>query len=222
MAKQQNIARRQYRRTKTTEKLHNYLYFKKLFLEERAYFLNEKYQRKIEYISQGNNIWKLVHSTFHPYSPAFKGLTTTTAIITDHQTIANMLADHYENYFKTPEIDLKNDFHKDQVSKYEEILNQSKIPLDNISLNEVERNWKKSKKKKFTDNDDLSAFLLHELPKEYQQLLTVAFNKIAQNGSVLLSSKHAKVICLSKDGLYPSVNKMRPISLLSNIGKVFE
>ena len=35
-------------------------------------------------------------------------------------------------------------------------------------------------------------------------------------------AKHAKVICLSKESLYPPVNKLRPISLLPNIGKWFE
>jgi hypothetical protein len=94
--------------------------------------------------------------------------------------------------------------------------------IDNITLEEVEKNWKKAKKKKSTDNEGLSVFLLHQLPKEYLQIFIVAYNKIAQTDGVLLSSKHAKLICLSKDGLYPAVNKLRPISLLSNVGKVFE
>jgi hypothetical protein len=47
-------------------------------------------------------------------------------------------------------------------------------------------------------------------------------NNALKTGDVLRTSKHAKVICLSKDGLYPEVNKLRLISLLSNIGKIFE
>jgi hypothetical protein len=68
----------------------------------------------------------------------------------------------------------------------------------------------------------LFLFLLHQMPTEYLQIITIAYNKIAQTGDVLKISKHAKVICLSKDGLYPEVNKLRPISLLSNFGKCFE
>ncbi len=91
-----------------------------------------------------------------------------------------------------------------------------------MCIAEVVTNWKKAQKKKSTDNEGLSAFLLDQLPSEYLHIFTIAYNKIAQTGDVLQSSKHAKVICLSKDGLYPEVNKLRPISLLSNIGKIFE
>jgi hypothetical protein len=35
-------------------------------------------------------------------------------------------------------------------------------------------------------------------------------------------AKHAKVICLSKEGLFPTINKLRPISLLPNLGKWYE
>ncbi|CAM4980825.1 unnamed protein product [Rotaria socialis] len=84
------------------------------------------------------------------------------------------------------------------------------------------KNWKRAQQKKSTDTEGISAFLLHQLPTEYLQIVTIAFNKIAQSGIVLRKSKHAKVICLSKDGLYPAVDKLRPISLLSNFGKCFE
>lgn len=60
----------------------------------------------------------------------------------------------------------------------------------NITLQEVEKNWKKAQMKKLTDTVGLSVFLLR--------------------------SKHAK------DGLYPEINKLRPISCPSSIGKVFE
>jgi hypothetical protein len=222
MARRQNIARRKYRRSKTKVNLENYLFLKNVYLNEKASFVNEKFQNKISYISQGNNIWKYVHSTFHPYAPAFKGLTTSEGTITDHQSIADTLADFYESHFENPKFDINNERHVDAINRYENISKLPNFPIDTITLEEVEKNWKKAKKKKSTDNDGLSVFLLHQLPKEYLQIFTVAYNKIAQTGGVLLSSKHAKVICLSKDGLYPAVNKLRPISLLSNVGKVFE
>jgi len=50
----------------------------------------------------------------------------------------------------------------------------------------------------------------------------VLFNRCAEKGEFFETAKHAKIICLSKEGLFPTVNKLRPISLLPNIGKWFE
>jgi len=64
--------------------------------------------------------------------------------------------------------------------------------------------------------------MLKQLSKEYIGVITVLFNKCAEKGNFFEKSEHAKVICLSKDGLYPTENKLRPISLLPNLGKWFE
>ena len=48
------------------------------------------------------------------------------------------------------------------------------------------------------------------------------FNKCSDRGEFFSSAKHAKIICLPKEGIYPSPNRLRPISLLPNIGKCFE
>ena len=149
-------------------------------------------ENRLSHISQGNNIWKYVHPTFHPYAPPFKGLTTSTGIITDHQLIANTLADFYEKHFEYPTFDINNDFHLDVNKKYEYISKLPNFPLDNITLEEVEENWKKAKKKKSTDNEGLSGFIFHQLPREYLQIFTIAYNKVACTSGVLLASKHAK------------------------------
>ncbi|CAF4100491.1 unnamed protein product [Rotaria magnacalcarata] len=67
-----------------------------------------------------------------------------------------------------------------------------------------------------------SAFLLKNLPIEYMKVITVLLNKCASKGNVLEASNHAKIICISKDGMYPSEDKLGPISLLPNLGKWFE
>ncbi len=41
-------------------------------------------------------------------------------------------------------------------------------------------------------------------------------------GTFFENSKHAKVVCISKDDLYSTENKLRLISLLPNLGKWFE
>jgi len=76
--------------------------------------------------------------------------------------------------------------------------------------------------KKSLDSMKTSAFLLKNLPIEYMKIITILFNKCAYKGNVFEDSKHAKVICLSKDSIYPEENRLRPISLLPNLGKWFE
>ncbi|CAF3172769.1 unnamed protein product [Rotaria socialis] len=217
-----NKTRKKYRKRKNYSNLTEYLYWKHLYYNEKNTYIQKKMENQLAYISQENNIWKYVHPTFHPYTPSFKGLTTDNKIVKDHNEIVNTLADHYEKHFEAPTINPNNPFHIDATQSYNEFIQLTNIPLESITLEEVEKSWKASKRKKSTDTQGLSAFLLHQLPSEYLQTITIAFNKIALKGDVISSSKHAKVVCLSKDGFYPRVDKLRPISLLSNLGKCFE
>ena len=222
LARQQNNSRKRYRRNRNEERLEEYLSWKREYENEKSLFLQKRTENKLSFLSHGNNIWKHVHPTFHPYAPAFKGLTTAAGVITDHQQIADTLAEFYEGHFESPAIDPTNMNHLEATEKYVSISQIPNIPLERITLEEVKTNWRRARKKKSTDSEGLSAFLLDQLPGEYMQTITIAFNKVAEQGNVLRRSKHAKVICLSKDGMYPEVNKLRPISLLSNFGKCFE
>ncbi|CAF1677087.1 unnamed protein product [Rotaria magnacalcarata] len=96
------------------------------------------------------------------------------------------------------------------------------MPLEPITMNEVAQEWKSFKPKKSSDSAGTSAYMLKQLPTEYLGIITVLFNKCAVKGNFFEESKHAKVICLSKDGMYPAENKLRPISLLPNLGKWYE
>ena len=60
------------------------------------------------------------------------------------------------------------------------------------------------------------------MPTEYLKTITWLFNKCATNGTFSGASKIAKTICLSKDGMYPTENKLRPNSLLPNMAIWFE
>ncbi|UJR12216.1 hypothetical protein I4U23_016393 [Adineta vaga] len=142
--------------------------------------------------------------------------------ITDSQKIVDILADFYEEHFKEPSFDQNNPMHRSAVEKISQIDYTPNIPLEQISILEVTKEWKKFKGKKSTDSAGTSAYMLKQLPFEYMNIITILFNKSAQKGEFFESSKHAKVICLSKDGLYPSESKLRPISLLPNIGKCMQ
>ncbi|CAF1548972.1 unnamed protein product [Adineta ricciae] len=169
-----------------------------------------------------NNIWKHVSPTFRPFAPPFKGIQTEYDKKTDPKQIVNMLADHYEKHFANPQHDTSNKLHQEAIDIFENFKYLPKIPLEQITYQEVEREWKKFQPKKSTDSTGTSALILKKLPTEYLAIITILFNKCAKNGDFFDKGKIAKVICLSKDGLFPTVNKLRPISLLPNLAKWFE
>ena len=76
--------------------------------------------------------------------------------------------------------------------------------------------------KKSLDSTNTSAYLLKNLPSEYLNIITVLFNKCVENGTFFNKGKQAKGICLSKDGMYPTKDRLRSISLLPNFGKWLE
>jgi hypothetical protein len=80
---------------------------------KNLYFYRKKWKIN-SYISQGNNIWKYVYNTFHPYSPAFKGLKTPTGVITNHQLVTDSFANFYETNFAIPTFDPTNQIHLDR------------------------------------------------------------------------------------------------------------
>ena len=93
------------------------------------------------------------------------------------------------------------------------------MPLPSITLNQVEKQWLKFSSKKSLDSMKNSSFLLKNIRLEYMKVISVLFNKCVPKGSVFEASKHVKIICLSKDAMYPTEDKLRSISLLPNLGK---
>ncbi|CAM4779410.1 unnamed protein product, partial [Rotaria magnacalcarata] len=118
-----------------------------------------------------------------------------------------------------PEYNNSNHKHLLAIERFKQIEFTPSMPLEPITMNEVAQEWKSFKPKKSSDSAGTSAYMLKQLPTEYLGIITVLFNKCAVKGNFFEESKHAKVICLSKDGMYPAENKLRPISLLPNLGK---
>jgi hypothetical protein len=95
---------------------------------------------------------------------------------------------------------------------------KDKICKDNHEIVQVLANFYE----KSLDSTDISAFLLKKLPYEYLHIITILFNKCAEAGEFFEKGKIAKGICLSKDGAFPTEDRLRSISLLPNLAKVFE
>ncbi|CAF1501089.1 unnamed protein product [Rotaria magnacalcarata] len=193
-----------------------------IFFNERNKILQTKTENKLSWISKGQNIWKFAKPSFHAVAPPFRGISKDSRKITNTQEIADTIANFFEKHFQEPAYDINNPIHQEAIDSFKQIEYTPRVPLEQISIKEVVDEWMRFKGKKSTDSAGTSAFMLKQLPQEYMGIITILFNKCAQKGNFFETSKHAKVICLSKDGLYPTENKLRPISLLPNIGKWYE
>ncbi|CAF3901329.1 unnamed protein product [Rotaria sp. Silwood1] len=222
LARSVNKHRRKYRRTRFLCHMNAYLCSKREYDEERANYLQKKRENHLTTINQGQNIWRFVNNTFRPYTTSFRGIRVANGIEKDPRKIVDILGNYYEKHFALPIHNPNNVTHIKSITAYEQISYLPNMPLPFVTLNQVEKQWLKFSAKKSLDSMRNSAFLLKNLPIEYMKVITVLFNKCASKGNVFEASKHAKIICLSKDGMYPTEDKLRPISLLPNLGKWFE
>jgi len=217
-----NQFKRKFRKNRFLQDYKTFRFWDNIYKQEKLAFEQEKREEKIQHMKDGQNIWSHVRHVFKPYSPAFRGLKTPNGVVKNKQEIADQLADFYEKHFAEPIFDSKNHFHLECLKAYERIKQAPKLSLEQIKIDEVILQWKKFAPKKSLDSVENSAFLLKQLPPDYLGTITVLFNRCAIEGQFFEGAKVAKGIFLSKDGAYPTVDRLRSISLLPNLGKIFE
>ena len=96
------------------------------------------------------------------------------------------------------------------------------LPIPVINVNEVLCVLKKLEVAKASGPDDINNRLLKEMANQIAYPLTDIFNKSLVSGIFPSPWKRANVCAILKKGDPSLVNNYRPISLLSNIGKVME
>jgi hypothetical protein len=208
LARTVNKHRRRYRRTRFLCHLNAHLCSKREYQDERACYLQKRREKHLTMMTQGHNVWRFVRNTFRPYTTSFRGIKTTNGIEKDPQKIIEQLENYFEHHFSLPIHDLNNAAHTHSITVYEQISYLPNMALPLITLNQVQKQWFKFSPKKSVDSMKNSAFFLKNLPLEYMKIITVLFNKCAYKGSLFEASKHAKVICLSKDGIYSEENRL--------------
>ena len=137
LARTVNKHRRTYRRSHSCVHLERFLIWKELFLGERSAHIQQRRERKIVWLKEGNNIWTSIKHTFRPFVPPFRGLSTENGRITDPKKIMDLLADHYETHFKSLQHDELNPVHQKAMLFYTNLLHLPAIPLELIKFNEV-------------------------------------------------------------------------------------
>ena len=223
LAKQVNSIRHKYCRTRFLSYLIEYKQLRNEYRRAKDLYNMEQCEKQVKNLSNQQNIWKIVKPIFRPYLPSFRGLKVNdNEIIKNNQMIADKLGDYFEDHFSKPVHDPENHEHIAYLKTFDEISKLPKLSMEPLEIEEVYKQWLKMSPKKSTDILGTSALLLKYLPVEYLRVITIMFNKCVAKGEFLEAGKVAKIICLSKEGIYPSINKLRPISLLPNLSKLFE
>ena len=97
----------------------------------------------------------------------------------------------------------------------------NEYPLTNF--NETKNIFRKLNNKKSTGIDGIPNIILKSLPKKIIVYYTIIFNNSLNNRYFPVKWKKAKIIPIPKGDKDPSLlSNLRPISLLPNLGKVFE
>lgn len=99
------------------------------------------------------------------------------------------------------------------------------LPNDHLHLtrvSEVNEIINSLNAKRSSGLDNLSNFLVKKLPPSAMDFLVILFNNCLNNGYFPKAWKMAKIYPLVKKPNYFQINNSRPISMLSNIGKLLE
>ena len=114
----------------------------------------------MKWIVSGHNLWKFTKPVFHTFSPQFKGIKKRSELTTKDTKIVELLANYFEKHFQEPEYDETNKEHLLAMDKFKQIEYTPNTPLEQITMSEVELEWRNFKPKKSSDSAGTSAFML--------------------------------------------------------------
>jgi hypothetical protein len=84
--------------------------------------LQEKRENNMKWMNESQTIWNYVRPIFHNFTSPFRGLTIDkNTKLKDSETIVEVLADHYEKHFTSPEYNRLNFAHSQSIGDYEMI-----------------------------------------------------------------------------------------------------
>jgi hypothetical protein len=169
--------------------------------------------------------WRFSKRYFRKSTVPFQGLTTDTGIQRNPADILPRLYHHYKNHFLHPRFDYHNSHFAAVLNEYNSICDSMRIsnirPL-HTTFDEVREALSTLQPKVSFDLHNNSNIMLKRLPLDFISILTILFNSFLLNSCFPDFFKNAKIICLSKTTSFPSVDDIRPISLLCVLGKLFE
>ena len=152
--------------------------------------------------------------TFNEY---FVNIVPSLGITSFHENNDNVNNDNIDN------IIIKFEGHPSIVAIKEQMKKYNKtFTFQDVSTDKVASITKKLNSKKTSKSDDIPTKVMKELGTFFAELLSKNFNSCLQSGCFPEELKCAEVVPIFKKNGKKDKNNYRPISLLSNISKVYE
>ena len=147
----------------------------------------------------------------------------TESLTDDKQIMCELLWDHFNSVFTTPN---SNKIVKDPITFFsiEELTNDQLPLLTDINFSEslISEAIKELSAKSAAGPDGLPASLLINCCAELTPILVIIFNESFDKGVITILFKRAAIVPIFKSGGKTQASNYRPISLTSVVCKVFE
>ena len=178
-------------------------------------------QLKERYISGEDTalFWNKTKRHFRHISSSLRGFETPDGeIIKDPQSMANTVADYYEELFEAPVVIRPHPYVDASPITWENAL----TPIPNVKYPEILNILRSRKKKKSLDIHGLSSFIRAKIPRNYWHLFVKLYNYSFTEGFMLKKFKEVRMILLAKKNAICTPDQTRPISLLNSFLKMQE
>lgn len=194
------------------------------------------FSSRLENIKPGPSAFKEIYRiSGKRKSPFYQRIIHNNNIITNTNEIVELFQNHFSSTFQhsspqqpVADLDARISSVTGAVPEHIYSFDSSFQSLNNtysfhfIKAGEVRNFVNNINNKKSCGPDGLSNFITKNLPETAFTFLTIIFNNCINNGYFPTAWKAAKIIPIKKKTDSETVSDFRPISLLSNIGKVLE
>lgn len=226
---QRRVLKRKQQRTNDNHQFELYGQFIKLltkFIDQRINNLrNQKWSNLLERLKPGDkSFWKISRTLRCKNRRTIPSLKVGTASFITDEEKSELLANTFAKAHKLT-LDYKHsiDTLVNTTAENLKTQNPTTINADFINSNELSHVLLKLKSSKSPGFDKIPNILLKRLPQKAVHLLTCLFNSCIQLNYFPSAFKIAKIIPVQKPNkITTNPSNYRPISLLSNLGKVFE
>lgn len=139
---------------------------------------------------------------------------------------AQIKAYYFNNYFLETVANLKQQievYPGDTFNSLRTLTRSShRFVLNNVNINDISEIISNIKYDKSPGHDNISPKFIKECRAELGSILVKVFNKIINSSEYPDILKVHKIVPIPKESNATTVNKFRPIAVLSTIGKIFE
>lgn len=194
------------------------------------------FSEKLKQIKPGPDAHRKIYNILgYKKNKYLKNLSIDGVVVEDDLQKLDELKTYFSNIYSgsTPQRDVTNELEivNGTISNVEDnlfnfnnnfsALNEGKC-VGLVTLDELQNYVKIINNKKSSGLDNISNFIIKKLPVKALEYLTIVFNNCVNNSYFPNAWKISKIIPIQKKPNNIEINNLRPISLLSNLGKLLE